>query len=120
MFVRSILTRSAIFALAVTATLGGAASVALAQQEGQIIVRGVAPGHKMIVVNYRDLNLNVEAQRDVLYGRVGDAVRGVCNFDQVRGPGTDYRTCSSKAWTGAMPQLYRAFIHSYQQAQLRH
>lgn len=116
MFARSTLTRCAIVAFAV----GAAAATAVAQQEGQIIVRGVAPGHKMIVVNYRDLNLNVEAQRDVLYSRVGDAVRGVCNFDQVNGPGTDYRTCSSKAWTGAMPQMYRAFIQSYQRAQLRH
>ena len=61
----------------------------------------------------------IEAHRDVLYSRVGDAVREVCNFDQVRGPGTDYRTCSSKSWTGAMPQMYRAFIQHYQRAQVR-
>ena len=120
MFARSPLTRGAIVAFALVASAGGGASIAVAQEAGQIVVRGVAPGTKMILVNYRDLNLNVEAQRDTLYGRVGDAVREVCNFDQVKGPGTDYRTCSSKAWTGAMPQMYRAFIQHYQRAQLRH
>ena len=115
---RSILTKSVIVALAL-ASMGGAASIAVAQETGQIVVRGVAPGHKMTLVTYRDLNLNIEAHRDVLYSRVGDAVRGVCNFDQVVGPGTDYRTCSSKAWTGAMPQMYRAFIQHYRRAQSR-
>lgn len=119
MFARSPLTRGAIVAFALVASAGGGASIALAQDEGQIVVRGVAPGTKMMLVSYRDLNLNFEPHRDVLYGRVGDAVRDVCNFDQVRGPGTDYRTCSSKAWTGAMPQMYRAFIQHYQRAQLR-
>ena len=115
---RSILTKSVIVALALT-SIGGAASIAFAQQAGQIVVRGVPPGNKMMLVNYRDLNLNFEAHRDVLYGRVGDAVREVCNFDQVVGPGTDYRTCSSKAWTGASSQMYRAFIQHYQRAQVR-
>jgi UrcA family protein len=119
MSARSTLTRGVVVAFALVASAGGGTSIALAQEEGQIIVRGVAPGTKMILVNYRDLNLNFEAHRDVLYGRVGDAVREVCNFDQVRGPGTDYRTCSSKSWTGAMPQMYRAFIQHYQRAQLR-
>lgn len=119
MFARSTLKTGSIIAFALVAYAGGGTSIAAAQQEGQIVVRGVARGTKMILVNYRDLNLNVEAQRDTLYGRVGDAVREVCNFDQVKGPGTDYRTCSSKAWTGAMPQMYRAFIQHYQRAQLR-
>jgi UrcA family protein len=120
MFARSTLTRCAIVASALSATVVGPATIAFAQEAGQIVVRGVAPGTKMVLVNYRDLNLNIESHRDVLYNRVGDAVRDVCNFDQVRGPGTDYRTCSSKAWTGAMPQMYRAFIQHYQRAQLRH
>ena len=115
---RSILAKTVIVASAL-ASMGGAASIAVAQEPGQIIVRGVAPGTKMMLVNYRALNLKFEAHRDVLYSRVGDAVRDVCNFDQVRGPGTDYRTCSSKAWTGVMPQMYRAFIQHYQRAQLR-
>lgn len=119
MFARSILTKGAIVAFALASSIGGAASIAVAQDEGQIVVRGVAPGTKMMLVSYRDLNLNIESHRDALYSRVGDAVRDVCNFDQVRGPGTDYRTCSSKAWTGAMPQMYRAFIQHYQRAQLR-
>lgn len=119
MFARSPHTRVGILTSALVAYAGSAASIAVAQQPGQIVVRGVAPGTKMMLVNYRDLNLNIEAHRDVLYGRVGDAVRNVCNFDQVMGPGTDYRTCSSKAWTGAMPQMYRAFIQHYQRAQVR-
>src|SRR4029453_4640737 len=97
MFARSKLAKSAIVAFTLVTSIGGAASVAVPQEQGQIIVRGGAPGTKMMLVNYRDLNLNIEAHRDVLYSRVGDAVRDVCNFDQVRGPGTDYRTCSSKA-----------------------
>lgn len=113
------LTNCAIIALASAMSITGAASTAFAQEEGQIIVRGVAPGTKMMLVNYRDLNLNFEPHRDILYSRVGDAVRDVCNFAQVKGPGTDYRTCSSKAWTGALPQMYRAFIQHYQRAQLR-
>ena len=118
MSARSPLTKAVFVAFAL-ASAGGAASVAVAQEPGQIVVRGVAPGTKMMLVNYRDLNLNIEAHRDVLYSRVGDAVRNVCNFDQVQGPGTDYRTCSSKAWTGASTQMYRAFIEHYQRAQLR-
>jgi len=118
MSARSILTKCVIVASAL-ASMGGAASIATAQETGQIVVRGVAPGTKMMLVNYRDLNLNIEAHRDVLYSRVGGAVRDVCNFEQVKGPGTDYRTCSSKAWTGALPQMYRAFIQHYQRAQLR-
>lgn len=114
MFARSPLTRRAIVAFALAALAATAPTVAVAQEPGQIIVRGVAPGTKMMLVNYRDLNLNIEAHRDVLYSRVGDAVRDVCNFNQVMGPGTDYRTCSSKAWTSALPQMYRAFIQHYQ------
>lgn len=113
------LAKIAVVTVALVMSIGGAASIAFAQEAGQIVVRGVAPGTKMMLVNYRDLNLNIEAHRDVLYSRVGDAVRDVCNFDQVRGPGTDYRTCSSKAWTGALPQMYRAFIQHYRRAQLR-
>lgn len=119
MFARSTLKTGAIIAFALVVSAGGGASLAVAQQEGQIVVRGVAPGTKMMLVNYRDLNLNYEAHRDILYGRVGDAVREVCNFDQVRGPGTDYRECTSKSWTGVMPQMYRAFTQHYQRAQFR-
>ena len=118
MSARSTLKTGAIVAFALVASAGGA-SIAVAQQDGQIVVRGVAPGTKMVLVNYRDLNLNFEAHRDILYNRVGDAVREVCNFDQVRGPGTDYRECTSKSWTGIMPQMYRAFTQHYQRAQLR-
>ena len=66
MFARSPLIRSAIVAFGFAASVGGPASIAIAQQEGQILVRGVAPGTKMMLVNYRDLNLNYEAHRDVL------------------------------------------------------
>ena len=119
MFARSPLTRRAMTAFALAASAGTAGSVAIAQETSQIIVRGVAPGTKMMLVNYRDLTLNVEAHRGVLYSSVGDAVRDVCNFNQVVGPGTDYRTCFPKAWTGAMPQMYRAFIQHYQRSQRR-
>ncbi|MCL6699078.1 UrcA family protein [Sphingomonas sp. NSE70-1] len=119
MFARSTRKTSTLVAFALVASASGGASTAVAQQEGQIVVRGVAQGTKMVLVNYRDLNLNFEAHRDVLYGRVGDAVREVCNFDQVRGPGTDYRECTSRSWTGVMPQMYRAFTQHYQRAQVR-
>ena len=109
------LNRTAAILFGVTASMLAATPGAFAQDRA-IIVRGVAPGNKMVVVSYRDLNLNYEAQRDILYDRVGNAVRDVCNFNQLKGPGTDYRTCSSKAWTGTLPQMYRAFIQAYQRA----
>ena len=47
---------------------------------------------------------NANVHRSILYGRVGDAVRNVCDFGTDFTKGTDYRTCCTKAWSGARPQ----------------
>lgn len=55
-------------------------------------------------VAYGDLNLAASADRKTLYGRVGSAVRNVCNFDAA-GMASDYRTCAGLAWKDARPQI---------------
>jgi UrcA family protein len=84
-----------------------------------VVVRGVPPGTKMMLVPYRDLNLNANAHRSILFSRVGDAVREVCDFDTDFDKRTDYRTCRTKAWNGARPQMYRAFAQASQRAYVR-
>jgi UrcA family protein len=101
----------------VTASLV-AASPSLAQNDA-VVVRGVPPGSKMMLVSYRDLNLNANVHRSILFGRVGDAVRSVCDFSTDFTKGTDYRTCSTKAWSGARPQMYRAFAQASRRAYVR-
>ena len=101
----------------VTASLV-AASPSLAQNDA-VVVRGVPPGSKMMLVSYRDLNLNANVHRSILYGRVGDAVRNVCDFGTDFTKGTDYRTCRTKAWSGARPQMYRAFTQANRRVYVR-
>jgi UrcA family protein len=101
----------------VTASLV-AASPSLAQNDA-VVVRGVPPGSKMVLVPYRDLNLNASTHRSILFGRVGDAVRNVCDFDTDFTKGTDYRTCRTKAWSGARPQMHRAFAQANRRVYFR-
>jgi len=68
-------------------------------------------------VPYGDLNLAASADRKTLYGRVGSAVRNVCNFDST-GIATDYRTCASLAWGDARPQIHRALAQADRMAAL--
>ena len=68
--------------------------VAVACANDAVVVRGVPPGSQNDA-GYRDLNLNANVHRSILYGRVGDAVRNVCDFTDFT-KGTDYRTCRTK------------------------
>ena len=66
-------------------------------------------------VPYGDLNLQASAGRSTLYGRVGRAVRHVCDFGTI-GMSSDYRVCSTGAWKGARPQINAAMAKSSQLA----
>ena len=66
-------------------------------------------------VAYGDLNLAESADRKTLFGRVGGAVRNVCNFDAV-GIANDYRTCAGLAWKDARPQIDAALAKADQLA----
>ena len=58
-------------------------------------------------VPYHDLNLAAATDRKVLYGRVGRAVRNVCNFDS-DGISSSYRLCAGASWADARPQIDKA------------
>lgn len=114
MFARSILTTGAIVAFSLTASVGGIASAAFAQNS-PYIVYGQRPGTKLQVVSYRDLNLLYPAHRSVLNDRVGRAVRHVCSFDDGNIPiiDNDYKVCRSDAWHGARPQISNAINRAH-------
>lgn len=91
----------------VTASLLVTAATAQAAQDHRPVVVYAQPNLNIERVPYGDLNLAASADRKTLYGRVGGAVRNVCNFDST-GVATDYRTCASLAWSNARPQINRA------------
>jgi len=94
----------------VTASLLVSAATAQAAQDRPVVV--YADRHVNIErVPYGDLNLAASADRKTLYGRVGGAVRNVCNFDS-NGIGTDYRSCASVAWADARPQIDKALAQA--------
>lgn len=100
----------------VTASLLVTAATAQAAQERPVVV--YADRHVNIErVPYGDLNLAASADRKSLYGRVGSAVRNVCNFDS-SGIVADYRTCASLAWADARPQINKALARADQMAAL--
>lgn len=91
----------------VTASLLVTAATAQAAQDHRPVVVYAQPSLNIERVPYGDLNLAASADRKTLFGRVGSAVRNVCNFDST-GVATDYRTCASLAWSDARPQINRA------------
>ena len=91
----------------VTASLLVAAATAQAAQDHRPVVVYAQPNLNIERVPYGDLNLAASSDRKTLFGRVGSAVRNVCNFDST-GVATDYRTCASLAWADARPQIDRA------------
>jgi UrcA family protein len=98
----------------VTASLLVTAATAQAAQNRPVVV--YADRHLNIErVPYGDLNLAASADRKTLYGRVGSAVRNVCNFD-TNGISTDYRSCASVAWADARPQIHNALARADQMA----
>jgi UrcA family protein len=88
----------------VTASLLVGATTTQAAQDEPVIVYGEPQPVNVERVPYGDLDLAAAADRKTLYGRVGNAVRNVCNFDSV-GIASDYRVCSAGAWKDARPQI---------------
>jgi UrcA family protein len=101
----------------VTASLLVTAATAQAAQDHRPVVVYAQPNLNIERVPYGDLNLAASADRKTLYGRVGSAVRNVCNFDST-GVATDYRTCASLAWSDARPQIDRALAKADHMASL--
>lgn len=114
MFARSTLRTIAIVAFALASSVGGVASVAVAQ-DSPYIVYGQRPGTKLQLVSFRDLNLIYPAHQAVLNQRVGTAVRHVCSFDDGYIPilDNDYRVCRNDAWRGARPQISNAITRAH-------
>jgi len=68
-------------------------------------------------VSYRDLNLRYAQHQRMLVRRVGYAVKQVCRERQQHAENTlasfaRYIQCRDFAWTGARPQLARAFYRA--------
>ena len=87
----------------VTASLLVGAATTQAQN-GPVVVYGEPHQANIERVAYGDLDLADSAGRKALYGRVGSAVRTVCDFDAV-GIASDYRACAGLAWKDARPQI---------------
>jgi len=98
----------------VTASLLVGATTTQAQNR-PVVVYGEPQSVNVEHVPYGDLNLAASADRKTLYGRVGSAVRNVCNFDEV-GISSDYRTCAGIAWKDARPQIDAALANGDQLA----
>ena len=95
----------------VTASLFVTAATAQAAQDSPVVVYGEPQQLNVERVPYGDLNLAAAVDRKTLYGRVGSAVRNVCNFDSL-GIVSDYRTCSALAWKDARPQIENALAQA--------
>ena len=100
----------------VTASLLVTAATAQAAQDRPVVVYA-EPNMNIERVPYGDLNLAASADRKTLYGRVGGAVRNVCNFDST-GIASDYRACASLAWADARPQIDKALAQADRMAAL--
>ena len=98
----------------VTASLLVTVATSAAAQERPVVVYA-EPNYNIERVPYGDLNLSASMDRKALYGRVGDAVRNVCDFDAT-GVVSDYRLCSAGAWKGARPQIDKAIAKAEQLA----
>ncbi|MDP9422183.1 MAG: UrcA family protein [Pseudomonadota bacterium] len=88
----------------VTASLLVGATTTQAAQNRPVVVYGEPQQANVERVSYGDLDLAASADRKTLFGRVGSAVRNVCNFASV-GVASDYRTCAGLAWKDARPQI---------------
>jgi UrcA family protein len=98
----------------VTASLLVGATTTQAQDR-PVVVYGESQQVHIERVPYGDLNLAASADRKTLYGRVGSAVRNVCNFDAI-GIASDYRTCAGMSWKDARPQIEAALAKADQLA----
>ncbi|MDP9422106.1 MAG: UrcA family protein [Pseudomonadota bacterium] len=84
-------------------------------QNGPVVVYGEPSAVNTERVPYGDLNLQAATGRRTLYGRVGRAVRNVCDFG-ADSMSSDYRVCSAGAWKGARPQIDAAMAKATQLA----
>ena len=94
----------------VTASLLVVAATSAAAQDRPVVVYA-APQSNIERVPYGDLNLTAASDRKTLYGRVGNAVRNVCDFDST-GIVSDYRVCSAGAWKDSRPQIDKVIAHA--------
>lgn len=119
MSARSLSRNGAILASALVASVAGSAPAALAE-DSPYTIYGQRPGTKLKLVSYRDLNLVYRDHQNILYRRVGHAVRQVCSFDQGNIPtlDNDYRVCAGDAWQGVRPQISNAIVRAYQYARI--
>ncbi|HEU4499852.1 MAG TPA: UrcA family protein [Sphingomicrobium sp.] len=90
----------------VTASLLVGATTTQAQNR-PVVVYGEPQQVNIERVPYGDLNLAASTDRKTLFGRVGSAVRNVCDFNAT-GIASDYRTCAGLAWKDARPQIDEA------------
>ena len=110
------LSRNIAIILSAVAASTIAPAPAIAQDEHELVVRGLPEGTRMRMVSYRDLNLNLIAHRKILDERVGNAVREVCSIGSGNLQSPDYRKCNDRAWAGARPQIIRAHVRAAQLA----
>jgi UrcA family protein len=85
---------------------------AIAPAHGQSLGRPVtveAQNPLKRVVSFGDLALNTKQDRKVLVHRVGRAVQEVCPTTDEDGSYYDVQACDDFAWSGAWPQIRRAF-----------
>ncbi len=99
----------------VTASLLVGATTTQAAQNRPVVVYGESQQVSVERVPYGDLDLAASADRKMLFSRVGNAVRNVCNFDSI-GIASDYRACAGLAWKDARPQIDAAIARGDQLA----
>jgi len=94
---------------ATAAIIGGTATAALAQQQGQSTTivgeRAVDEDTRSVQVSYRDLNLALARDERILKSRVGAAARVACGSDDSHVGDRTFVHCLIAARTGAKPQV---------------
>ncbi|WP_340586900.1 UrcA family protein [Erythrobacter alti] len=92
--------------IAAASVLALAGTAANASDPEDIIVN--PEGNRMVIVEFGDLNLQSEAGRDTLEGRIRGAVRVVCGHTtevQSVSERTAYRQCSRQATSTALASI---------------
>ena len=93
-----------------------AATAPAAAQSRPIIVTGTDNDVPVRYVSYRDLNLAMTGDEQILVKRVRSATADVCveSVSNLTTRGFGYMTCRSHAWRGAAPQIDRAVLRARQ------
>ena len=82
--------------------------VAASPAHSQPPVEVIAQKSMTRVVHYGDLSLASQKDRNILYRRVGYAVKEVCPEYAEDGAFYDNESCRKSAWAGARPQIRKA------------